>query len=80
MSAEEDLYGLASQDMPVTGDEVREAMNAYAHELAEKIRPEGPEPQCCMLCEARWTARRDAAEEIDPEVLNSGGGEAVRPA
>jgi hypothetical protein len=38
VSAEEDLYSLACDDMPVTGDEVREAMDAWAHELAEKIR------------------------------------------
>jgi hypothetical protein len=61
VSAEEALYELACQDMPVSGDEVREAMNAYAHELAEKIRP---------MCSRAGAA---CADSIDPKVLNSGG-------
>lgn len=69
MSAEEELYGLACQDMPVSGDEVREAMNAYVHELAEKQRGLLFGADCeCGECKGV----RMAADLIDPEVLNSG--------
>lgn len=61
MSAEEELYGLACQDMPVTGDEVRQAMDAWAHELAEKIRAAG-----CQ--EVNWCGCPMAADLIDSEV------------
>jgi len=37
VNAREKLFHVASGDMPVTGDEVNEAIDAYAHELAEKI-------------------------------------------
>lgn len=58
MSAEQKLYELACQDMPVTGEEVRQAMDAYAHELAQQIRVE---------LDQHDTAAR-AADLIDPEV------------
>lgn len=38
MNAREKLFLVASGDMPVTGDEVNEAIDAYAHELAGVIR------------------------------------------
>ncbi|MFD4858471.1 hypothetical protein [Streptomyces atratus] len=38
MSAEEELYELACQDMPLGGDEVRTAMNNFIFELAEEVR------------------------------------------
>jgi hypothetical protein len=34
----DDLYSIACGDMPVTGSEVDEAINAFVHELAEVIR------------------------------------------
>jgi hypothetical protein len=68
VSAEEDLFELACQDMPVTGDEVRQAMNAWAHELAEKIREERHNRYATGLEEEFW-----AADLIDSEVSNSDG-------
>lgn len=71
MIAEEELYELACQDMPVTSPEVREALEkfkrAYAHELAEQQRQwNGPES-----IEERWCAGvSDAADLIDPEALS----------
>lgn len=38
MSARDELLSIASQDMPVTSAEVNDAIDAYAHELAEEIR------------------------------------------
>ena len=38
MTARDDLYLLACSDMPVTSDEVNEAIDAFAHELAEQVR------------------------------------------
>lgn len=32
------LFDIASSDMPVSGEEVDEAIDEYAHELAEEIR------------------------------------------
>lgn len=70
VSAEEELFQLACQDMPVTSDEVREAMDAWAHELAEQIRAEaGRPPAYCTAASRltyRWHARRNA-DVIDPE-------------
>lgn len=37
-SARDRLFFLACDDMPVTSDEVNEAIDAFAHELAQKIR------------------------------------------
>lgn len=44
----------------------------HAHELAEKIRDERPQYL------PNWQNWGDAADLIDPEVLNSGEGEAVQ--
>ena len=75
MSAEEELFSLACQDMPVTSDEVRQAMNAWAHELAEKQRKLAA--PAAMLRSERMQGfaegARAAADLIDPGVLNSGG-------
>lgn len=38
MKARDDLYRIACSDMPVTSDEVNEAIDAFAHELAEQQR------------------------------------------
>lgn len=38
MSARDKLFQVACDDMPVTSDEVNEAIDAYAHELAEEQR------------------------------------------
>lgn len=38
MTARDDLCSIASSDMPVTGDEVNEAIDAFAHELAQQQR------------------------------------------
>lgn len=40
MSAEEELYELACQDMPVGGDEVREVMDRWAQELTDDLKAE----------------------------------------
>jgi hypothetical protein len=39
MDAEEELYQLACQDMPVTGSEVREAMQEYRKQILENEYP-----------------------------------------
>ena len=38
MTARDDLYSIACSDMPVTSDEVNEAIDAFAHELAGQQR------------------------------------------
>lgn len=38
MTAREDLFNLAAQDMPVAGYEVDEAIDAFARELTGKVR------------------------------------------
>ncbi|MER5815461.1 hypothetical protein [Streptomyces californicus] len=38
MTAREDLYNIAAQDMPVAGSEVDEAIDALALELTGKVR------------------------------------------
>lgn len=64
--AGEALLGIGGQDMPVTYDEVREAMDAYAHELAEKIRQRAKHDvlKNCVPC----AVHRSDADLIDPEV------------
>lgn len=48
-------------------DLLDELLDAYAHELAEKIRPSGPDPNCCMNCSAVWQRSMENADLIDPE-------------
>ncbi|KFK87864.1 hypothetical protein IX27_18420 [Streptomyces sp. JS01] len=38
MTAREDLFNIAAQDMPVAGSEVDEAIDAFARELTGKVR------------------------------------------
>ncbi|MYX67346.1 hypothetical protein K388_05597 [Streptomyces sp. KhCrAH-43] len=38
MTAREDLYSVAAQDMPVDHNEVDEAIDAFARELTGKVR------------------------------------------
>lgn len=74
MSPEEELFQLACQDMPVSSDEVRDAMNTWrreiARELAEKIREAKGSPPAYASKSSRftysWHAKRNAAV-IDPE-------------
>ena len=70
MSARDELFSLACQDMPVTGPEVNEAIDAYAHELAEKIRETAGDPpgytSKSSKATYRWWAKR-MAKVIDPE-------------
>lgn len=77
MSAEDDLYSLACSDMPVAGDEVREAMNAWAHELAEEIRAERDRKRTAEIekfhgldheSECVYRGMEAAADLIDPEM------------
>lgn len=68
MSARDELYELACQDMPVTSDEVDEAINAYAHELAEKIRDEKDSMDRPGQSNFGSGGMSMAANLIDPEV------------
>lgn len=38
MKERDDLYRIACSDMPITGDEADEAIDAFVHALAELIR------------------------------------------
>lgn len=63
------LLGIGGQDMPVGYDEVREAMDAWAHELAEKIRElareaDGPLPTLQEYAKGLHSG----ADLIDPQV------------
>jgi hypothetical protein len=72
--AAEELYGIASQDMPVGGDEVLEAMkkfeSAYAHALAEKQRDhaENEWPGDEAPAVLRRVIAGSLADLIDPKV------------
>lgn len=60
------LLSIGGQDMPAYYDEVREAMDAWAHELAEKIRTHAKEWQ--ENNKYHWyLGHVDAADLIDPE-------------
>jgi len=70
MSAEEELFSLACQDMPVSPDEIRAAMRAWASELADKVRDVDSWPEARNYAQGtmytyRSFARRCAAQ-IDP--------------
>jgi hypothetical protein len=71
MSAEDELFAIACQDNPVSGTEVREAMDAWAHELAEKIRNVNNWARAENLAPGTITIYqfygRRAAAVIDPE-------------
>lgn len=70
--AGEALLQIGGQDMPVTYGEVRKAMNAWAHELAEKIRwreaPSDADRRFVAYVNGWCDGRNEAADEIDPEV------------
>lgn len=65
MNARDNLVALAGQDMPVTYEEVNTAIDAYAHELAEKIREWERNAETLLPIE-RATAR-GVANIIDPK-------------
>jgi hypothetical protein len=72
MSAEEELFSLACQDMPVSPDEIRAAMRAWASELADRVRDVDSWPEAKNYAQGtmytyRSFARRCAAQ-IDPEI------------
>jgi hypothetical protein len=70
VSARDKLFELACDDMPVTSDEVNEAIDAYAHELAEEIRTHitGVITEHGIgYSDEGWFG---AADLIDPKVLN----------
>lgn len=47
-------------------------LDAYAHELAEKVRKHADDPRVKPhLLEGEWTGLRMGANVIDPEALNS---------
>lgn len=84
MSAEAELQEFLQDYARLDGADAavhaKRFLDVYAHELAEKIRnepsPRDPDDFCGLVdMGADW-----AADLIDPEVLNSGEGEAVRPA
>jgi phage gp29-like protein len=66
VSARDKLFAVACDDMPVSGAEVEEAIDAFAHELAEKIRRV---VYAQLDDEELRTYMRalDAADLIDPE-------------
>lgn len=72
MSARERLFAVACDDMPVTSDEVNEAIDAYAHELAERQRAWAGQIGAFRSEEMRLRAEglRMGADRIDPEVAN----------
>jgi hypothetical protein len=82
MSAREDPYAglgpaavgllhVGGQDVPVTYDEIREAMDAYRAEVlreaAEEIRRWADAAEGCLFDEERCGAL-DAADHIDPDI------------
>lgn len=71
MSARDDLFSLACQDMPVDPHEMNAAIDAYTHELAEKIRETAGNPPGYTSngskATYRWWAKR-MAKIIDPEM------------
>ena len=66
ISAEEELLDLAIDDMPVSGDEVREAMAAWKAEIlreaVQKIRAENPDRDADFSAGVDW-----AIDVIDPD-------------
>jgi len=66
ISAEEVLLDLAIDDMPVSGDEVREAMVAWKAEIlreaVQKIRAENPDRDADFSAGVDW-----AIDVIDPD-------------
>lgn len=69
MSAREELVSIASQDMPVSGEDVNRAINAFALELL------GGDPACsagylrARFAEAIWES--PLAEHVDPSVWDA---------
>lgn len=86
MSARDQLFAVACDDMPVTSDEVNKAIDGYAHELAEKQRaalkadPGILEPALINMIDPHCKDCRCLCHLADPspcddcreEVLNSG--------
>lgn len=68
-SARDRLFFVASDDMPVTSNEVNEAIDAYAHELAEKIRHS---KKLRDWTDDHMSDCNMAADLIDPEVPHGG--------
>ena len=72
ISAEEELLDLAIDDMPVSGDEVREAMAAWKAEIlreaVQKIRAYAgpPKPNPSHLT-GEWVGLITAAQLIEPD-------------
>lgn len=70
MSAGEEIEMNLTLGAGMDPEGAKAMLNAYAHELAEKIRAERYIHDCCPECHAAADA---CANLIDPEVLNSGG-------
>lgn len=76
MNARDRLYLIACQDMPVTSDEVEEAINDFAHELAEQIRQNYGKPRIDGDCPGTHhsgynAGTHNAADLIDPKVQHA---------
>jgi hypothetical protein len=77
VSARDRLFFVACDDMPVTSNEVNEAIDAYAHELTEKIRAAMEEARAADWGRASRSKRaylqgmERAKKVITPEVSNS---------